>query len=225
MNAEQARHLLAQAMLPDGQHARFRRDFTEAQRKELVRLGRTPQQFERLQRILPGIAYYCEAAPRMADVREHLADAAAKAHEAASSLRALLDAPECELARGEARECLLLALAGQRSIRYHEREGEARRLLAAIDDVASAADHARKRMPKAQTRQVAPWYPLALIDAALSVDGPTVPPSASEALPFREIVGVCYDAARVENPDPLRAIRNYLKERPSFEALLPQHQP
>lgn len=226
MRSEAAQHLLAHPLLPDGPQDRFRRSFNAVQRTTLARLGCTSEQVARLQSILPGIAFHCEGPPRMADARKYLADAATKAHEAASAWRALLDAPEYEFARGEARERLLLALAGQRSIRYHEREDEARRLLAAINALASAADHARERMPTAQTRKVAPWYPLALIDAALSADDPTVQPSASETSKFREIVGVCYAAASVENENPLRAIRTYLKERASLESLLlPQRQP
>ena len=232
MNAEQAAHLLAHALRLSARHPRFRRDFTPPQRKELARLGCTPQQVERLQRILPAIARDAEAGPKLADVRTHLADAARKAHAAAASLRALLDAPECELARDEARLRMLEALlelhpercerdaakaatgsfGDHPRTRYDPRLDEARRLLAAIDDVAHAADHARERMRGApQTRMQAHPDPVALIDAALNMDGPQVRPSESAASPFREIVRLCYGAARVKNADPQAAIRRYLK--------------
>ena len=228
MNAEQGRHLLAQAVVPDEQLARLRRGFTKAQRSALARLGCTPAQIERLQRMLPHVAYFCETGPRLADTSAPLDALAADTRAAAASLRALLDAPGHELARGEARGWLLHALAMQRVssipyIPYDKMEDEARRLLAAIDDVATAAKRAHKRLPKAQTRPVAHWYPLALIDAALSVDGPPVKPSASADSAFRKIAGISYSAARAENADPLRAIRSYLKERESLEALLPRN--
>ena len=230
MNAEQAAHLLAHALTEAAKHPRFRRDFTPAQRKELARLGCTPQQVERLQRILPAIAYYAEAGPKLADVRALLANLAAQAHAAESALRTLLDAPEHEEARWEARDRLLEALAERHPERcqrdpqrvsfssperysaHPERMSEARRLVAAIDDVAHAADHARERMRGApQTRMQAYPYAVALLDAALSLDGATVTPSESAASAFREIVGICCRAARVKTDDPLRAIRTYLK--------------
>ena len=225
MNAEEAAFLLANALPPSARHPRFRRGFNEAQRNELARLGCTPQQAERLQRILPAIAYYSEAGPALADVRATLAQLGKDAHKATSTLRSLLDAPEHELARDEARLRLLEALAAMHPDRcevnpqrvstfhrYDSRLDEARRLLAALADVAAAADHARERMRGApQTRAVAHRYPAALIDAALSVDGPQVAPSASAGSPFREIAAVCYAAAGATNADPVRAIRDYLR--------------
>lgn len=225
MDADAAKHLLAHALPPAARHERFRRGFDQCARFALLHCGCNDAQIERLQGILPAIAYYAEAGPKLADVRAHLADAARKARAAASSLRALLDAPEHEEARSEARDRLLEALAevlrpercqiDPRRVsffhHYDEREDEARRLLGALADVVAAVDHARERMPNAQTRAVAHWYPLALIDAALSVDGPSLPPSESAASKFREIAGYCYSAARVANPDPQAAIRRYLK--------------
>ena len=222
MDAEKAGHLLAH--LPRGAaQARFKRSFDLRARSALLNCGCTDAQIERLERILPGIAYYTEAGPRLVDVRALLANLAAQAHAADSALRMLLDAPEQEGARGEARLRLLEGLAKlypdrcqidpRRASffhRYDEREAEARRLLAAIDDVVAAADHARERMPKAQTRAVAHPYPVALIDAAVNLDGPQVRPSASAASKFRRIADICYTAALGSTTTPLRAIREHL---------------
>ena len=217
MHAKAAKHLLAHALPPAARHARFKRTFDLRARSALLNCGCTDVQIERLERILPAIAYYTEAGPKLADVRALLANLAAQAHAADSALRTLLDAPEHEGARGEARLRLLEALAKLYPERFEiERwsvfspEDEARRLLAAIADVASAAEHARERMPAAQTRAVAHAYPVALIDAALSLDGPQVKPSASAGSKFRRIASVCYRAGLGGNVTPLRAIREYL---------------
>ncbi len=223
MDTEKAGHLLAYALPPAARHARFRRTFDKRARSALLNCGCNDAQIERLQRILPAIAYYSEAGPRLADVRAMLAGVAAQAHAAARGLRAIMDAPEHEEARGEARLRLLEGLAKlypdrcqidpRRASffhRYDEREAEARRLLAAIDDVVAAADHARERMPKAQTRAVAHPYPVALIDAAVNLDGPQVRPSASAASKFRRIADICYTAALGSTTTPLRAIREHL---------------
>lgn len=224
MDAEKARHLLAHALPPDARQERFKRSFDKRAHSALQNCGCNDARIERLQRILPAIAYYHEAGPRLADVREQLADVAARTHAAASSLRALLDVPKHEEASDEARGWLLQALAERhpercerdpQRVSFHQRhdprEDEARRLLAAIDDVATAAQHAGKRMSKApQTRAVAHGYPVELIDAALSVDGLTVPVSATKGSMFLRIAGVCYRAALGSNATPLRAIRSYL---------------
>ena len=231
MDTEKAGHLLAHALTAAAQHARFRRTFDKRARSALLNCGCNDAQIERLQRILAAIAYYSEAGPRLADVRAMLAGVAAQAHAAAGGLRAIMDAPEHEEARDEARLRMLEALlelhpercerdaakaatigfGDNPRTRYDPRLDEARRLLAAIADVARAADHAREGMRGApQTRKRTEWYPVALIDAGLSVAGPTVPLSATKDSQFLRIAQVCYAAALGSKSKPLRAIRAYL---------------
>lgn len=219
MNAEAAGHLLAHALPPAARHDRFRRNFDRHARGALLDSGCNDAQVERLQRILAAVAYYTTPGPRMAEVRAGLATVEKQAQATASSLRALLDAPEHDEAQHEARGWLLHALAVQHAssiLHYAEGEEVGRRLLAAIDEVTAAAEFARERMPKQQTRACAHWYPVALIDAALSVDGPPVTPSASPGSPFHKIACTCYAAAGMPNDDPLRAIRVYKRQAPSL---------
>jgi len=223
VNAEQAAQLLAHALPPEARKDLWQRKFTPAHRSALAQLDVTDAQAERLERILPAIAYYAARGPSLAAARTPLVKLAADAHKAAAALRALLDAPEYEEARGEARLRMLEALAElhperckidpQRVSffhRYDEREDEARRLLGALTDVEAAADHACKRMPTEQTRAVAHHYPVALIDAALSVDGPAFRVSASAGSKFRDVATLCFEATG--HGEPLRAIRAYLSE-------------
>lgn len=224
MNSESAEFLLAHALPPAARHDRFRRSFDAHHRRELVRFGVTPAQRERLERILPAIAYYADQGPGLGDVKKLLERLAKDAHAACTALRTLLDAPEHEQAHDEARLRLFEALSelhpGRCEIdpqrvsffhRYDPREDEARRLLGALADVESAASRARERSPTEQTRARSHAYPVELIDAALSLDGPQVPPSESVGSPFFEIAGICYAVARGSGPAPARAIRTYLQ--------------
>lgn len=218
---EQAARLLAHALPPSARHPRFARTFTKAQRGDLARLGCTDAQVERLARILPAIARYDAQGPSLAAARAPLRKLAAEAHKAAAALRVVLDAHD--EATQESRTRLLQALAALQPARceadpertslrkrHDGREVEARRLLAAVQDVEQAAQHAIECMPTAQSRAVAHPFPVGLIAAALDVDGPQVPCSASAGSPFRRIASVCYQAAGVAR-EPVRAIREHLK--------------
>ncbi len=220
MTVQQAQHLLAHALPPDARTDCWRRTFTDAQKRELHRLH-TPAQTERLERILPAIAYYTAQGPRLADARAPLVKLATDAHKAAAALRVLLDASD--EAMQESRLRLLESIDAQHPERcpvdparvsffhrYDRREPEALRLLATLQDVELAASHAVECMPKEQTRAVAHTFPVELIHAALSVDGPAVHVSASPACPFIEIATLCYDAAGTG--DPVRAIRAHLRQ-------------
>ncbi len=221
MTVQQAQHLLAHALPPDARKDCWRRTFTDAQKRELHRLQVTPAQVERLERILPAIAYYTAQGPRLADARAPLVKLATDAHKAAAALRVLLDASD--EAMQESRLRLLEAIEARHPERcqadparvsffhrYDRREPEALRLLATLQDVEQAASHAVEHMPRQQTRRVSPPYPVQLIDAALSADGPAVPVSACAGSPFLEVAVLAYDAAGAG--DPLRAVRQYLTE-------------
>ena len=220
MNAEEAKRLLKHALPPDARKRRWQRTFTDEHRNELQPLGVTNAQTERLERILPAIAYYAAQGPSLAAARRPLVKLAADAYKAAAALRVVLEGRD--EAMQESRGRLLQALEALHPERcevdparvsffhrYDHREPEALRLLAALQDVEQAAQHAIGRIPKSQTRAVAHRYPVALIDAALSVDGPAFPVSESESSKFLAVATVCYAAAG--HGEPLRAIRAYLQ--------------
>jgi len=217
---KRAAFLLKNALPPDARKPCWQRSFTPAHRRELKRLGVTLAQVDRLQRILPAIACYGTAGPSLAAARAPLVKLAADAHKAAAALRVVFE-PRDD-AMQESRGRLLQSIEAQHPERcevdparvsffhsYDHREPEALRLLAALHDVEQVARLAADGMPKAQTRLVAHPYPVHLIDAALSVDGPAVPVSASPGCPFIEIATLCYAAAGFG--EPLRAIRACLR--------------
>jgi hypothetical protein len=222
---ERAEFQLAHALPPAARSPCWHRSFDAPQHSELARLGVTTDQKSRLERILPAIAYYTAQGPKLADVRKPLAQLAKDARKAGSALRTLLEAHD--EARQEGRLRLLQAIEklhpercevdpGRVSFfnRYDHREPEALRMLAALQDLETVANHAVARMPGAQTRAVAHPYPVGLIDAALvASDGPEFRVSASPGKPFFDVVAACYAAARAANPEPLLAIRAYLRER------------
>ena len=224
MNAEEATHLLAHALPSPARAARWRRTFTVEHRSELRQLGVTDAQAERLERILPAIAYCAAQGPRLADVRAPLVQLGKDAHKAANALRTLLEARD--EARQEGRMRMLETIEALHPERcevdparvsffhsYDHREPEALRMLAALQDLEAVAKRAVERMPKSQTRAVAHHYPVALIDAALSVDGPAFTVSASAGSAFRDVATVCFATARQGEAEPLRAIRAYLSAR------------
>jgi nucleotide-binding universal stress UspA family protein len=224
MNSEQAEFMLAHALPPAARITRWRRNFTLPQRRELHRLGVTTDQTERLQRILPAIAYYAAQGPKLADVRAPLKQVRKDAHAAAQALRTLLEGRD--EARQEGRMRILQAIEVLHPERcevdsarvsffalYDHREPEALRILEALQALEAVAKHAVARIPKSQTRPVAHPYPVGLIEAALMVPGaPAFRVSASPGTPFRDVVAACYAAASAANTDPLRAIRAYLSE-------------
>jgi len=221
MDAEQAARVLAHALPPDARKPEWRRTFSTDDRAELTRLEVSDAQADRLERILPAIAYYNAQGPSLSAARAPLSKLSAHANKAAAELRLILT--DRRPARQESRGRLLQSLEMLHPERcevdasrvtvfhpYDHREPEALRLLAALRDLEQAAQHAIARMPRAQTRRVAHAYPVELIDAALSRDGPAFTPSESAGAAFREIVAVCYEAAGVKG-EPLRAIRSYLR--------------
>lgn len=227
LTVEQATYLLAHAFPPEARKDCWGRKFTPAHYSDLACLGVTDAQAERLARILPAIAYYTAQGPGLAVVRKPLAKLEADAHKAAAALRVVLEGRSD--AMQESRERLLQALEALHPERcevdtarvsffhrYDQREPEALRLLAALQDVEKVAEHAVARMPKSQTRAVAHPYPVALIDAALRVaDGPEFKPSASVGSRFRSIAGICYEAALDgDSAEPERAIKAFIRMEP-----------
>lgn len=225
MTPEQAAFLLSHALPPDARKPKWQRAFAGSHRRELTGLDVSTAQVERLERILPAIACYAATGPRLADARAPLVKVGADADKAAKSLRVMLEGAAD--AMQESRLRFLQAIealhpertmvdpqrAGRTFHTYDHREPEALRLLAALQDVVRAAQHAVERMPAEQTRKVAHHYPVALIEAALSLDGPQFNVSASPASRFFDVVTACYGAAG--QGEPLRAVRAYLQHRNS----------
>ena len=226
LTVEQAEHLLKHALPPDARKAIWRRTFSADSCRELERLGVTTGQRERLERMLPAVAYYAAPGPRLADARAPLRKLAADAHKAAAALRVVLERRD-DAAVVESRRRLLQAIEGRHPERcrldparvstwepYDHRKPEALRMLAALQDVEDAARHALAAMPKSQTRAAAHPYPVALIDAALvAAGGKVFPPSASPAAPFLGVAAACYAAAGAPTAEPLRPVRAFLSER------------
>ena len=224
MDAREAEFLLRHA-LPDSARAdRFKRTFDKKDRSALLNSGCSDAQIVRLARIIPAIAYCAEPAPRLADVCALLADLGKAIEAGAATLRALLDAPDGgagEEAHGRLLDSILRLhpdrcesnprhARGFFEKRIDEREIEARRLLSVMVEVQAIAEDARQHVPGGQTRKRIVPYPVALIDAALSLDGPQFSPSERD--PFVRITGICYRAAGIHST-PLRTIRLYLSER------------
>jgi len=220
--------LLQHALPPGARTLRFARAFSRDSRVDLGRLGVTDAQVTRLERILPAIAHYTQQGPTLAAARRPLTQLADAISTAESRMRSVLAAPPDDEARTESRgrflesvETIFPNRCPLISPTFHEprpEDGlpEAQRLASALQDIGRAVDEALKSMPRKQTRPVAHGYPISLIHAALNVDGTHVfNPSASANSPFRNVVGICYEAAGVANADPLRAIRAFVQQRPS----------
>lgn len=223
--------LLAHALPPAARTAQWHRSFAKPQQREFERLGVTPDQVRRLERILPGIAYYVAQGPALAKVRAPLVKLAKDAHKVASALRTLLEAHdelyEIRETKEESRLRLLQAIEARHPERcevdpkrvsffekYDHREPEALRMLAVLDDLEKAAKHAVERMPKEQTHKAAHAYPVRLIVAALEAGGEAAfLISASPGTPFLDVVAACYAAACPTSANPLRAVRAYLHNR------------
>ena len=217
--------LLDHALPPPARDPRYERSFSDTYRNDLHKLwGCTDKQIDRLQRILPAIAYYDEQGPALADVRKLLVQIAKYTDRVAGDMSALLkapeEAPEYDRTRDEARMRLLQAISKlypercevdpsrvSRWQSYDPCMEEAQRLLTTLQDVAKAAKHAHTQC-KQQTRVVAHTYPITLINAALNVDGPPII-RVSESGPFFEIAYICYQAVGVQG-EPRVAIRKYL---------------
>lgn len=218
MDAEAARYLLRH-VLPSGAWAdRFKRTFRKQDRSALLNAGCCDAQIERLERILPAIAAYTEAAPRLADVRALLANLHETIGAAAAQLCAILDAPDG--GAGEEARGLLLdscrrlyparCVPDSQHAAFFEKRPPPRGLLSVLLEVQTVAEDARRNVQKGQTRTTVSLRPVMLIDAALSVDGPQFTPS--ERGPFARITSRCYLAAGLTGK-PLRAIRAYLQAR------------
>ncbi len=224
MDSETAEYVLKHALPPGARAERWRRTFNVRDRSDLLNAGCDDAQIERLQRILPAIAYYNDTGAKLGDVRAVLAAAQKALDRATRSVLSILDAPAHDQARDEARAWLLTSTLklfadrcqpdAQRASffeRHDERADELRRLLAAVADLQAVAKQSLDRLAKApQSRPVSPAYPITLIVAALSVDGPSFRASERKGTRFERIAARCYKVADADSDSPTRAIRAWL---------------
>jgi len=221
----------------DARDDRYKRAFTTAQRRDLKqRLSVNDKQLQGLEVALRVVAHYTEAGAGLVEVRAPLRTLAKKAKETAMALESLLKAPATESARSEARLRLLESVDILHPKRaavdpmkpgstffhdYDEREEEAKRIHAIVAELDAIAEHALARMPKAQTHAAAHthpiWYIHEVLNFGFSSEVPLprlpFPASSSKTSNFREIVGICYQAAKAPTSDPERAIKAFIKQQ------------
>lgn len=205
-------------------------DFTAAQRKRLKELGVIPEQVERLRAVLVVVQSVLERAPAQNDVKAALEEVSKQTHSLLAILRPMVS--KDDVARAAAIEHMNEAFmacrreAGQ-PLRFEEGEVAMRILIPQLQQLHLAADTAFKKMGShlepARSR-TAQWIGVGVIDGAL-LDGwelahphepipERVAPTAREGSTFREVAGICYEAAGAgADADPLRAIRAYVSIR------------
>lgn len=218
--------------------ARYERKFKPEHIRQLESFGVTQELQDRLEILLRVVAYSTENAPKIVDVRKPLTRLSKRARETLAAIDSLLTAPTEQSAYFEARGRFLQTLealnpnscavdpmkpSSDFSNDVDERLEEAKRLRVAVQQLAKVAAEAIERIPVTQSRTTVSAYPIARIYEALNFGYmPTplrleepFPASESDSSPFRQIVGVCYEAAGAPNADPLRAIREFIKSTPN----------
>lgn len=211
---------------------RARAHFADRQIAELRRLAVTTEQIEELERVLPGCRTMLGPVPRMADVREEL-QSLQRALRSASDALARFDAASCELpALNEAYHRLLVASWNPNT------DGDgyvAEKAIRVLEEVFGWANVAIAELRPRKNE--APTWPIARIHEALvrgwgrtyyrvfhgtdersTVDAAAPPPppfphvpSSGITSPFRQVVGICYEAVKAPNTDPEQQIRRYVR--------------
>lgn len=233
------RHLVLQLKLPSSprgdQHAI---DFLAEHTRELQQLGVDLPQLARLRRALRVIHLYTLPGPKVADVRAPLRRLKKHADAVTREIGALVNAPDNDEARQEARQRLLEALCRFRAVPssgrssfhapYDDRVDALLALAAELQDTVTLALNGLQ----GQTRTLALPYPVAYIHRALAFDfmlerqsefpawdGYPFKPSTTAECAFANVVRVCYEAAhgcKTNAPhafttEPERAIRAFVK--------------
>lgn len=207
-----------------------RPEFTAAQRKRLKDLGVIPEQIERLRAVLVVVQSALQRDPAQADVRDVLGDVAKHTHSLLATLRPMVS--RNDVARAVAIEhmdeaFMDLRREARQPLRFEEGEVAIRILIPQLQQLHLAAHNAFRKMGsylKPARSRTANWIGVSVLDGALR-DGwglahPHEPipekfePTAKEGSTFREVVGICYEAAGAGiDADPLRAIRGYMRIR------------
>ncbi len=189
--------------------------FSADQRLRLAHLGLIDTQIRELERILPLVRSILARPARVTDIRQVLQPLLSALKKADRILSRLLNAGD--------------------SLRDAERQALAR-LIDFDDDnelgeaIRKANDLILRAMPRASKHKSATAIPVALIDRALlngfirkplidkKTGGPycpayTIKRSSSQGSPYREIIGICYEAATGQRDvDPERAIRAFIAQ-------------
>lgn len=195
--------------------------FTQKQRTRLRTLGLCPAQIDEIEGVLKLNRSLLEQPAPMSDVREELG-ALRDVIDCARKVASKITDPEEHAkdkfaARNEARWRLHMA-ASEVSDVIEALSAS----VAGLEKLGQITERALDNLPKKQRRSVAADFrPVARIDEALlrgfmKAYKPPFPPymprvSSSDNSTFRQIVGICYEAAGLENSDPVRAIKNYKK--------------
>ena len=193
--------------------------FTADQRRELLRLGLTAAMVHQIEvDALPVAKLALSWQPSRSDVRAELRHVTAAVQAARDAIEALLGATPAAPARLTARS--LIPGGGLRHREGGTRLAEASKRL---DDSLLVLQVAESCIPEDEPLKhtTASHYPVELIHKAMQlgllIDGvdPQVNkwsrPRSSPTSPFRQAVGICYQAIGA-NPDPERAIRAYITE-------------
>lgn len=207
-----------------------RPEFTAAQRKRLKYLGVIREQVERLRAVLVAVQSALQREPAQGDVRGVLGDVAKHTRALLAILGPMVS--RNDIARAAAIEHMDEAFMDRRReagqpLRFEEGEVAMRILIPQLQQLHLVADTAFKKMgghlQPARSR-TAHWIGVGVIDGALrdgwefAHSGESIPekfkPTANEGSTFREVVGICYEAAGAGvDADPLRAIRAYMRIR------------
>ncbi|MBI3375006.1 MAG: hypothetical protein HY017_25065 [Betaproteobacteria bacterium] len=199
--------------------------FSPEQRAELHRLGAIDAQIDELEaNALPISLAWLRNPPTLQDVRDQLEAVFVAVECAAAAMSGLLRAGDAmTLAKREAQARILEACY---EIHHdpHDEHDLVEKASYALSRVQAVVKHARDSLPNAQRRTGAAsprpveWIYQSLVSGFTKGHRQPLPPytlrvSSSQGSPFREIVGICYDAMGQRNTDPERAIKAFIKWR------------
>lgn len=196
--------------------------FTSDQRQRLLNLKLIEAQITQLEKAALPVARAVLGTPApMQDVRDELRSLHNAMNKACKAMSCLLNARIDNRARFEALQRVTMA--------DFENGGEGGTMVSANNLMAAAIANvltSEHCLPKSQRRNSsASILPIQLIDNALDAGfvkgqtkGKAFPPytlqrSSSPGSPYREIVGICYEAMAQDNIDPERAIKSFIAWR------------
>lgn len=192
--------------------------FNPHQRRELAALGLTDKMMEHIEiGALTTAREMLKRPPRNEDVRGELLQLQKKLTEARDAIERMFEAPK-EFAPLRYARSMLTAGQG-RHVMGGIRLNESSKSLAAAIEVVEAG--IAKVPAKPLRHRSADPYPVELIHDALQMgvlaergepDPDFMWPSASPTSPFRQMIGICYEAIDAPHADPERAIKAYLKK-------------
>jgi hypothetical protein len=204
--------------------------FTADQRHRLSTLSVSEAQIKEVESIgLRWASIWLRKQPKLQDVRDELSTVSTAVNRARQALSKLLGADNTAPAAAR-REALLWSQVAAQSMGYKLETLEMTETQLEVAQV--LLDQAQTDVTKIGQRRfrAADVFPIARIDQALLqgfVNGrdpsKPMPPyvikvSSSPTSVFRQIVGICYEAAGAANTDPERAIKAYIAQRKKLRA-------